>query len=257
MANTVYANKVIEAKANDLLTTAVNTRSLMTVDTALAAEAGMTKTINVYTYTGEAEELEAGKGNTNRGSISYEGKDYTVKMVQQAFDYFDEDFMKDNTIVDSMLKGANQVMVNKMTADFITEVQKANLTQEGAISYDTIVDAIAKLNVEDESGLFLVVSPAGKAALRKDPDYVAARMGEVVYNGQVGAVAGIPVIVSKAIGDDEAFIMSAEAVKLFMKKDVEVEQERDADTRTNSVYLRTAYICALVDATKICKITAA
>lgn len=51
--------------------------------------------------------------------------------------------------------------------------------------------------------------------------------------------------------------MTAEAVKLFMKKDVEVEQDRDADTRTNSVYLRTAYIVALVDNTKICKITEA
>ena len=123
MANTVYANKVIEAKAKDLLTTALNTRSLMTIDNSLTANAGMTKTINVYTYSGEAEELAAGVGNTaaKRGSISYTGTDYTVKMVQQAFDYLDEDFMKDNTIVDNMLKGANQVMVNKMTADFITE----------------------------------------------------------------------------------------------------------------------------------------
>lgn len=256
MANTVFANKIIEAKAKDLLTTAVNTRSLMTVDTSLAAEAGMTKTINVYTYTGEAEELGVGEGNSNRGSIAYVGTDYTVKMIQQAFDYADEDFMKDNTIVDSMLKGANQVMVNKMTSDFIAEVKKATLSHTAALSYDAVVDAIAKLNVEDESGLFLIVSPAGKAALRKDPDYVAARMGEVVYNGQVGTICGIPVIVSKAIEDGEAFIMSAEAVKLFMKKDVEVEQDRDADTRTNSVYLRTAYICALVDATKICKISA-
>jgi HK97 family phage major capsid protein len=236
MANTVFANKIIEAKAKDLLTTAVNTRSLMAVDNTLAAEAGMTKTINVYTYSGEAEELGVGEGNSNRGSIAYEGKDYTVKMVQQAFDYADEDFMKDNTIVDSMLKGANQVMVNKMTADFIAEVKKATLSHTAALSYDAVVDAIAKLNVEDESGLFLIVSPAGKAALRKDPDYVAARMGEVVYNGQVGTVCGIPVIVSKAIEDGEAYIMSAEAVKLFMKKDVEVEQDRDADTRTNSVY---------------------
>ena len=256
MANTVFANKIIEAKAKDLLTTAVNTRSLMTVDTTLAAEAGMTKTINVYTYTGEAEELGVGEGNSNRGSIAYVGTDYTVKMIQQAFDYADEDFMKDNTIVDSMLKGANQVMVNKMTADFIAEVKKATLSHTAALSYDAVVDAIAKLNVEDESGLFLIVSPAGKAALRKDPDYVAARMGEVVYNGQVGTICGIPVIVSKAIEDGEAYIMSAEAVKLFMKKDVEVEQDRDADTRTNSVYLRTAYIVALVDATKICKISA-
>lgn len=252
MANTVFANKVIEAKAKDLLTTAVNTRSLMAVDASLAAEAGMTKTINVYTYSGTAEEVGIGEGNSARGSISYEGKDYTVKMVQQAFDYQDEDFMKDNTIVDNMLKGANQVMVNKMTADFIGEVNKATLSVDAPLSYDAIVDAIAKLNVENEAGIFVIVNPEGKAALRKDADYVAARMGEVVYNGQVGTIAGIPVIVSKAV--EAPVVMTKDAIKLFMKKDVEVEQDRDADTRTNSVYLRTAYICALVDATQICKI---
>ena len=262
MANTVYANKVIEAKAKDLLTTALNTRSLMTVDNSLTANAGMTKTINVYTYSGEAEELSAGVGNTasKRGSITYAGTDYTVKMVQQAFDYLDEDFMKDNTIVDNMLKGANQVMVNKMTADFITECAKATLTQTftkgSTISYDVIVDAISKLNLEDESGVFIVIPNAWKAALRKDADYKAARMGEVVYNGQVGTIAGIPVIATKAL-TTAAYVMTNEAVKLFMKKDVEVEQDRDADKRKNSVYLRSAYICALVDTTKICKVNEA
>ena len=78
MANTVFNNKVIEAKAKDLLSTAVNTRSLMTVDEDLVQEAGMVKTINVYTYTGEAEELAVGVGNTasKRGSITYAGTDY-------------------------------------------------------------------------------------------------------------------------------------------------------------------------------------
>ena len=262
MANTVFNNKVIEAKAKDLLTTSLNTRSLMTVDNSLTAEAGMTKTINVYTYSGEAEELAAGAGNTasKRGSITYAGTDYTVKMVQQAFDYLDEDFMKDNTIVDNMLKGANQVMVNKMTADFITECGKATLTQTftkgAAISYDVIVDAISKLNLEDESGVYIVIPNAWKAALRKDADYKAARMGEVVYNGQVGTIAGIPVIATKAL-TTAAYVMTNEAVKLFMKKDVEVEQDRDADKRKNSVYLRAAYICALVDSTKICKVNEA
>lgn len=252
MANTVFANKVIEAKAKDLLTTSVNTRSLMAIDNSLTAEAGMTKTINVYTYTGSAEEVGVGEGNSTRGSVAYAGTDYTVKMVQQAFDYQDEDFMKDNNVVDMGVKGATQLMTNKMTADFIAECEKATISHTGSMSYDTIVDAIAKLNVEDESGLFIIINPEQKAELRKDPDYVAARMGEVVYNGQVGTVAGIPVIVSKAA--EAAYVMSKDAVKLFMKKDVEVEQERDADTRTNSIYLRSAYIVALVDATKICKI---
>ena len=262
MANTVYANKIIEAKAKDLLTTAVNTKNLMTVDNSLTQEAGMNKTVNVYTYSGEAEELTAGNGNTasKRGSITYTGTDYTVKMVQQAFDYYDEDFMKDNTIVDNMLKGANQVMVNKMTSDFMTECAKATLSQTftkgSSISYDTIVDAISKLNLEDESNVFIVLPNAWKAALRKDSDYISARMGEVVYTGQVGTICGIPVIATKAL-TTAAYVMTKEAVKLFMKKDVEVEQERDADKRKNSVYLRTAYVCALVDSTKIAKITEA
>jgi hypothetical protein len=176
-------------------------------------------------------------------------------MVQQAFDYQDEDFMKDNTIVDNMLKGANQVMVNKMTADFIGECAKATVAHTAdTFGYDAVVDGIAKLALEDESKLFIIIPNAWKADIRKDPDYVAARMGEVVYNGQVGTVCGIPVIATNAL-TNAAYVMTAEAVKLFMKKDVEVEQDRDADTRTNSVYLRTAYIVALADSTKICKIT--
>lgn len=256
MANTVYANKVIEAKAKDLLTTKVNTRSLMTIDNELAQEAGMTKTINTYTYTGTAEEVAAGKGNTNRGSIAYVGNDYTVKMVQQVFDYTDEDFMKDPSIVDNGVTGATQTMVNKMTADFVAECGKATVSHEfTAFGYDAIVDGISKLNVEDESQLFIVIPNAWKADLRKDADYVAARMGEVVYNGQVGTVAGLPVIATNALNTvNNGYVMSKEAVKLFMKKDVEVEQDRDKDTRTNSIYLRSAYLVALVDATKICRL---
>ena len=264
MANTVYANKVLEAKAKDLLTTSINTRNLMSIDQELAENAGMTKTINTYTYAGEAEELANGVGNTKskRGNISYTSNDYTVKMVQQAFDYTDEDFMKDNTIVDNMLKGANQVMVNKMTSDFITAVKGSGVTlgatfaKGGKIGYDVIVDAISALNIEDESQLFVVIPNKWKGDLRKDADYKSARMGEVIYNGQVGIIAGLPVIATKAL-TDRALVMSKEAVKLFMKKDVEIEQDRNADTRTNSVYLRTAYVVSLVDATKIAKITEA
>lgn len=265
--NTVYSNKVIEAKAKDILTTAINARSMMTIDDSLASSAGMVKTINTYTYSGTAEEVSAGSGNTSRGSIAYVGKDYTVKMVQQAFDYTDEDFMKDPVIVDYGIKGATSVMSNKMTADFYsalattgsgsTELVSGITFAKGkALSYDVIVDAISELNVEDESGVFVVIPNAWKASLRKDADYKSAQLGQVVYNGQVGTVAGIPVIATKAL-TDKAYVMTKEAVTLFMKKDVEVEQDRDADKRKNSIYLRDCYVCALTDATKACKITEA
>lgn len=257
MANTVYENKVIEAKATNLLTTTVNARSLMTVDNTLAETEGMTKTINVYTYTGKVEKLADGAKNTTRGSIAFVGKDYKVERAQQVFDYSDSDYMKDKNVVDMSLEGANALMANEMTTDFYTEAAKATLSHSAAtFGYETIVDAIAKLNIEDESKLFVVIPNAWKAEIRKDEDYKNARMGEVVYNGQVGTVAGIPVIATNAL-EDEAYVMTPEAIKLFMKRGVEVEQDRDVETKINTVVLTTYYICALVNNNKICKITKA
>ena len=255
MAHTLFENKVIEAKATDLLTTAVNVRSLMTIDNSLTEAEGMTKTINVYTYTGKVEKLADGAKNSTRGSIAYVGTDYKVQRAQQVFDYTDSDFMKDNNVVDMSLEGANALMVNEMTSDFYAECAKASLSHEAAaFGYETIVDAIAKLNIEDESKLFVVIPNAWKAEIRKDEDYKNARMGEVVYNGQVGTIAGIPVIATNAL-ENEAYVMTAEAVKLFMKKDVEVEQDRDIETKVNTIVLATYYICALVNNNKICKVT--
>ncbi len=256
MANTVFENKVIESKATDLLTTSVNHRALMTVDNTLAESEGMTKTINVYTYTGKVEKLADGAKNSTRGAVSFVGTDYKVGRVQQVFDYTDSDYMKDNSVVDVALEGANALMANQMTADFYVEAGKASLSHAGAIGYETIVDAIAKLNVEDESKLFVVIPTAWKADIRKDEDYKNARMGEVVYSGQVGTIAGIPVIATNAL-EDEGYVMTAEAIKLFMKKDVNVEQDRDVETKTNTVVLTTYYICALVNQNKICRITKA
>ena len=250
--NTVFDNKIIEAKAKDLLTTAINTRALMTVDNSLVESAGMTKTINVYTFNGEAEELANGEGNSTRGALTHVGTDYKVKRVQANFDYTDDDFMMDNTVVDNGVAGATAILKNKMNADFFAECAKATLSVNGPLGYDTIVDAIAELNVEDESKVFVVIPNDEKATLRKDEDYKTARQGEVIYTGQVGTVCGIPVIASKAA--DAPYVMTPEAVKLFMKKDVNAGTDRDEDTTVNSVYIRAYYIAALVDATKICKI---
>jgi len=272
MSNTVYANKVIASKATDLLITSLNHRSLMTIDTDLQGSEGMTKTINTYTYTGEAEVLAAGVGSTaaKRGSVAYVGKDYTVECIQQAFDYLDEDFMKDNKVVDVATQGATQVMANFLTGKFydalatedashnplVTDVEFA---KGSAISYDTVVDAIADMTLEDESKLVLVIPTAWKADIRKDEDYKSARMGEVIYNGQVGQISGIPVVATKALDGDNpaAFLLTPEAVTLFVKKNVEVEQDRNSDTRANAVYLREYYICALTDATKARRIVEA
>ena len=69
-------------------------------------------------------------------------------------------------------------------------------------------------------------------------------------------LAGIPVVATKGL-TNKAYALTKEAVTLFIKKDVEVEQDRDKDKRKNMIYLRDCYVCALTDATKACKITEA
>ena len=134
--------------------------------------------------------------------------------------------------------------------------KKASLSQEypaTGLNYDSIVDAIAKMKLEDESGLFLLINTAQKAEIRKDPDFKGARLGEILFNGQIGTIAGIPVVVSKAV--ETPILATKEAVTLFVKKENEIEQDRDKEARINTVIARTVYICALTDATKIVKLT--
>lgn len=261
MANTVYSNVIIESKLNDNLETKLNAKSLMTIDNTLAASEGMTIKVNKYTYTGESETLAKGVGSTasKRGALTVTSTDYVVNLYQQAFDYYDEEFMTDNKVVDYGVAGASNEMVNQMVGEFFTELAKATLKQtyakDGALSYDTVVDAIAKMNIEDESGLFLVIGNDLKAQIRKDEDFKSKELGKVIADGAIGTLCGVPVICSKKVPAKKAYLATNAAVTLFTKKESEVEQDRDADTRKNSIYLRRVGLVALTDATKVVEIS--
>ena len=258
MANTGYENFILESRLTDLLNTKMSVRNFMTIDDSLTEAPGMKKTINTYTYTGKVEELAKGAKNSNRGSVTFTHKDYTVKVAQQVFDYHDEEFMQDPKIVEMGMEGASTTMINDLNTKFFKELEKTSTTHEApgpTLTYDDIVDAIAKMKIEDESKLFLIIGLDLKAELRKDPDFKSARQGEILFNGQIGSIAGIPVVVSKITTEATAYLATKEAVTLFVKKESEVEQDRDKEARKNTVILRKVNIVALTDETKAVKIT--
>lgn len=258
MANTVYENFVLESKLTDLLNTKINTRNLMKVDSSLALTAGLKKVINVYDYTGEVQAVTQGNKNTVRGVISFTPVEYDVNTYQQVFDYADEEFMQDPTVVDMGMNGASTLMVNDLNSKYFAELAKATLSQtyakNGAISYDTVVDAISKMTLEDESNLVVIIGTDLKADIRKDADFKSAQLGQIIFNGQIGTIAGLPVVVSKLVPEGTAYVADKDAVTLFVKKESEVEQARDGETRTNTVIMRKVGLVALTDATKVVKI---
>lgn len=256
MAHQVYENIILSNKVNDILKTAVNLNNYMTIDNSMTEEAGMKKVINTYTATGSVEELAMGEGNKGEIEVSFVPSEYTVKTFQGKFAFFDEQEMTDPMIVDTGLKGAADSMTNEFIDKAIAEYEKATLTHTaGAWNFDVVVDAIAKMNLEDESGLFLLISPADKAAFRKALKDDLSYSEGFVRTGYIGSVAGVPVVVTKAVEAGKGYLATKEAVTVFIKKDSETEYERNADIRKNSYWVRKVGVVALTDATKAVKIT--
>jgi hypothetical protein len=92
-----------------------------------------------------------------------------------------------------------------------------------------------------------------KEEIRKDADYKASRQGEILYSGQFGDICGVPCVCSKMVPAGTIYITAKDAVKFFVKKDGSVEQDRDIETKDNTVVYDRYGVMALVDDTKSIK----
>lgn len=247
-----YENSVIENKITDIVNTALDVNSLLTVDNSLAVNAGLTKTIHKYTYAGTVEKLAKGAKNTAKGKVTYEAVDYTVNRYQQTYSYNDMDVMKDPFIVDVLSDGAGKVMANEIRDEYFTEVAKISRTvkTKGALTYDNVVDALAEIGVEAEDGLFLLMGADGKAAIRKDPDFIKSHQGDIIYTGQFGTVCGIPCVFSKKVPSGKCYATKKSAVTFFVKNAGSVEQDRDIESKDNTVVYERHGVMALTDDTE-------
>ena len=251
----LYENFVLENKMTDLVNTALDVNALYTVDNSLEGAAGLKKTINKYTYTGEVEKLAKGAKNTAKGAVSFVPSEYVIERYQQTFEYNDMDVMQDPYMLDVATKGASEVMANHIRSQYFAELAKISKEHKvAAFNYDAFVDALAEIGREVESDTFIVMGIDGRAAIRKDADYKASRQGEILYSGQFGTISGVPCLFSKMVPAGTAYVTAKDAVKLFVKKSGSVEQDRDIETKDNTVVYDRHGVMALVDETKSIKV---
>ena len=119
------------------------------------------------------------------------------------------------------------------------------------------MDALATLDQEVEDGIFILMGNDMKAVFRKDPDYKSSKQGEMLYTGQFGTICGLPCLFSKLVPAKTIYVTNREAVKFFVKREGSVEQDRDIETKENTVVYERHGLVALVDETKSVKITEA
>lgn len=252
-----YQNYVLETHLEDQLNSKLDLLRFCTIDNSLVGVAGDKKIVRVYTATNGTEKLEMGEGNSQNIEVSYEDKEYVIALAQNRFPWYDEELIRDPKVVETGLNHAAVDMVNTIQADVYAEYAKATLAVNNAtFSFDNFVDAVALMEIENLEGveIFAFVSPADMAAVRKalkdDLKYVEA----YVRQGYVGTVAGVNLYTKADATPGTIYGGMKEAVTMFNKLGVEVEQKRDANIRLNEAFSRKYYMAALTDATKCFKI---
>lgn len=257
MANQVYENFFLSNEVEDQFNSHLDLQQFCTIDNSLVGTAGMKRVINTYRATDGTEKLVMGAGNTKSIEVNLNDAEYEIALAQNRFKYYDEQSMKDPNLVPVGMKHAGTDLFNTMNADIYAEFRKTGIEYAASkLDFDTFVDALAVLNIENLEGVsfFALINPHDVANLRKalkeDLKYVEA----FAKTGYIGTVAGINVYTKADATPAEVIVATKDAVTIFNKKGIEIEQERDANTRENSIYSRKYYIVALTDESKAIKI---
>lgn len=258
MANTVYDNFVLANEIEDQYNSLLDLAQFCTVDNSLTGTAGMVKKINVYSATNGTEKLAMGAGNSKDIEVDYTPEEYRILLAQNRFKYYDEQEMTDPMVVTTGVRHMAVDMFNTVNADVFAEFNKATLKHEAsAPDFGCFADAAALLDVENIEGLglFAFVNPKDMAKVRKALKDELKYVEAFAKTGYVGTIAGWNLYTKKDAVENTIVGGTREAVTLFNKRGTEVEQDRNKDTRENTIWSRKYYLAALTDATKAVKIT--
>ncbi len=261
MANQVYNNFFLSNTVEDQFNSHLDLQQFCTIDRTLVGTAGMKRVIHTYRATDGTEKLTVGQGNSKSIEVSYTPVEYEIALAQNRFEWFDEHAMTDPMLVPTGMKHAGTDMFNTVQGDIYGEFAKTGLEVPAATpDFDAFVDASAALNLEnlEDVSVFAFVCPKDKAKIRKalkdDLKYVEA----YAKNGYIGTVAGINLYTKQDATEGEIIVATKEAVTIFEKKGVEIENpprsSDDANIRKNTVFSRKYYVVALTNESKVVKI---
>lgn len=263
MAHTIYNNFYLSNEISDQFDSHLNLQQFCTVDDSLVGTAGMKRKINVYRATNATEKLAMGQGNTKSIEVSFTEREYEIQLAQNEFKYYDEQEMTDPMLVPTGTKHMGTDMFNTVNKDVYGEYMKGNLVVfSESINFDSFVDAIAAINIEEGDNdpskvapiTFAFVHPVDMAALRKELKESLRYVEAFARTGYVGTVGGVNLYTKKNAAKGTIVVATKKAVTMFIKKGVEVETDRNPDTRENMIWSRKYYIPALTDATKTVKV---
>lgn len=245
-----FDNEALEVKLENNLITKLDMNQFITMDYQLAEEPGMVKKVRVYSGTGAVDDLAMTEGNTNSIGSEWAETPYEVVTTQGKVPFYDEQRMNDPVAVDKAIQHLSEALTNDITVKVVAELDKGTGVL-ATFDFDGIVDAIAEFPDEENNDMYILCSKAQYAELQKACKDELRYVEDFVRRGYVGHIAGVPIYVSNAVNEAKAYLACKSAITCFMKKGVEVEQERDADHRLTTIFGRNVKVIAATELDKI------
>lgn len=255
MANQIIDTQIIQAGVETKLAPA--TKLLALAKVVPLTTPGSTITVPRTAYIGDAEKVAPGamipiadfaQSHVDVDVNKYgKGVVFTQEDVQNS--YIDVNEEAERQLIQSVTSGMEKDMYASLRAIGASMTHSAS-----AFDVANIGDALVKFGEDLDEEMFLLVSPANFAKLRKDPNFIVKSSDTV---DSVGQIYGCTVVVSGNVAANEAFIMKFEALGVFLRKDVEVKYQEEIANETHLV-TGTAYAGVyLRDESKAIKITVA
>ena len=235
---------------------------LATIDRTLESRAGNTITVPKFAYIGEAEDVAEGvaMGTT---VLTASTTTATVKKAGKAIEITDESVL--SGYGDPIGEGNRQLgmsIAEKIESDCMTALVGGSLAYDGIagkISYAGIVNAVDLFEEEDQEGKVIFVHPKQVTTLRLDADFkdINKYPLQTVMTGVIGEIAGCQVVPSKRVTENGATtgyvnpIVKTGALTIYLKRNVEVETDRDILAKTTVVSADEHYTAVLSNDSKV------
>lgn len=266
MSQTKIANlinpEVMADMINAELPKKIKISPMANIDRTLVGRAGNTITVPAYQYIGEAEDVAEGvaMGTT---VLTASTKTATVKKAGKAVEITDEAVL--SGYGDPLGEATNQLtmsIADKVDTDSMEALAGGSMTYNGVgatIGYEGIVNAVDLFEEEDEEAKVIFVHPKQITQLRLDPEFRDKNKYplDVVMKGVIGEIAGCQVVPSKRVklnsGETGYLnpIMKAGALTIYLKRDVELETDRDILKKTTVLSADEHYTAVLSNDSKV------
>ncbi|WP_404351668.1 N4-gp56 family major capsid protein [Sutcliffiella horikoshii] len=266
MAQTKLANLVNPQVMADMISAGLPSKikfsPLARIDTTLVGQAGDTVTIPKYGYIGDADDLTEGVA-MGTVVLSATTQTVTIKQAGKAVEITDKAALAGyGDPVGEAEKQLEDSIASKVDVDSVAALNGASLSHDASanvISYNSIVDGVDKFEEEDDEAKILFIHPLQKGTLRKDAQFIE-NVPNAFMTGVIGEIAGCQVVASKKVPFDGVegkytnFIVKPGALAIYLKRDVEVESQRDILAKTTVISADEHYVAALEDDSKVIKL---